>query len=335
MLELDDNYFKEEERCGFKIPSMMKRVWAVEMDVLTHIDRICMEYGLTYYAAFGTMLGAVRHNGFVPWDDDIDIYMIRPDYQILMKVLSDELPEGYYNSSSYSDSTHMQPLTSVMNTKYIITDVSERKKKFYGCPYICGIDIFPLDYIPSNEEELNTFRNIYTVVYSTAREFNQYTIEERERYLNLIEEMCNTNIDRNENIQNQLWLLLDKVAGIFNKDECEYLVVRILCKRCKAVLQFLIVIVVQCVQCSGCSLYNTYLPTNICYNPELKYKKEWFTGVKRFPFEYISVPVANGYDELLKITYGDYMQYDRQRGRAHNYPFYKKQEDFLIKNNLM
>lgn len=39
MLELDDNYFKEEERCGFKIPSMMKRVWAVEMDVLTHIDR--------------------------------------------------------------------------------------------------------------------------------------------------------------------------------------------------------------------------------------------------------------------------------------------------------
>ena len=54
------------------------------------------------------------------------------------------------------------------------------------------------------------------------------------------------------------------MAGIFNKDECEYL---------------------------------TYLPTNICYNPELKYKKEWFTGVKRFPFEYISVPVANGYDE--------------------------------------
>ena len=52
MLELDDNYFKEEERCGFKISSMMKRVWAVEMDVLTEIDRICKEYGLTYYAAF-------------------------------------------------------------------------------------------------------------------------------------------------------------------------------------------------------------------------------------------------------------------------------------------
>ena len=179
MLELDDNYFKEEERCGFKISSMMKRVWAVEMDVLTEIDRICKEYGLTYYAAFGTMLGAVRHNGFVPWDDDIDIYMLRPDYQALMKVLSDELPQGYYNSSSYSDSTHMQPLTSVMNTKYIITDVSERKK-FYGCPYICGVDIFPLDYIPSDEEELSVFRNLYTIIYSTAREYYQYSKEELE-----------------------------------------------------------------------------------------------------------------------------------------------------------
>ena len=73
MLELDDNYIKEEERCGFKIPSMMKRVWAVEMDVLTHIDRICKEYGHTKYAAIGTLLGAVRHYGIDPWEDDIDI----------------------------------------------------------------------------------------------------------------------------------------------------------------------------------------------------------------------------------------------------------------------
>ena len=247
------------------------------------------------------MLGAVRHNGFVPWDDDIDIYMLRPDYQALMKVLSDELPQGYYNSSSYSDSTHMQPLTSVMNTKYIITDVSERKK-FYGCPYICGVDIFPLDYIPSDEEELSVFRNLYTIIYSTAREYYQYSKEELEEYLKRIEEMCNTKIDREGNIPNQLWLLLDKVAGIFGEDECEYL---------------------------------TYLPTNICYDAELKYKKEWFKSAKRFPFEYISVPLPNGYDELLKVTYSDYMKYDKQRGRAHDYPFYKKQEEFLMENNLL
>ena len=114
--------------------------------------------------------------------------------------------------------------------------------------------------------------------------------------------MCNTKIDREGNIPNQLWLLLDKVAGIFGEDECEYL---------------------------------TYLPTNICYDAELKYKKGWFKSAKRFPFEYISVPLPNGYDELLKVTYSDYMKYDKQRGRAHDYPFYKKQEEFLMENNLL
>ena len=107
MLELDDNYFKEEERCGFKIPSMMKRVWAVEMDVLTHIDRICMEYGLTYYAAFGTMLGAVRHNGFVPWDDDIDISLMRDEYNELIRILPGELPYGFVVAGMYLSLIHI------------------------------------------------------------------------------------------------------------------------------------------------------------------------------------------------------------------------------------
>jgi len=168
--------------------------------------------------------------------------------------------------------------------------------------HICGVDIFPLDYIPSDEEELSVFRNLYTIIYSTAREYYQYSKEELEEYLKRIEEMCNTKIDREGNIPNQLWLLLDKVAGIFGEDECEYL---------------------------------TYLPTNICYDAELKYKKEWFKSAKRFPFEYISVPLPNGYDELLKVTYSDYMKYDKQRGRAHDYPFYKKQEEFLMENNLL
>ena len=109
----------------------LEEVHERELKMMKLFIKLCEQYNLRYYMAGGTLLGAVRHKGFIPWDDDIDIYMIRPDYQIQMKVLSDELPEGYYNSSSYSDSTHMQPLTSVMNTKYIITDVSDRKK-FYG-----------------------------------------------------------------------------------------------------------------------------------------------------------------------------------------------------------
>ena len=66
-----------------------------------------------------------------------------------------------------------------------------------------------------------------------------------------------------------------------------------------------------------------------------KFKKEWFKRAERLPFETISVPVPVGYDEILKQQYGDYMTPDKDRGRAHDYPFYKEQEEFLIKKNLL
>ena len=64
------------------------------------------------------------------------------------------------------------------------------------------------------------FKNMYTIVYTIAREFNQYTIEEREQYLKYIEKMCNIEINKEKNISNQLWLLLDRVAGIYGGEEC-------------------------------------------------------------------------------------------------------------------
>ncbi len=301
MLKLDESFFKEEVRCGFTIPSMMKRAWAVEMDVLTEIDRICKEYGLIYYAAYGTMLGAVRHQGFIPWDDDIDIFMKRTDYQRLMSILPDELPEGFYNSSSYSDSKHMQPLSSVMNTESIITDES-KKEKFYGCPYICGVDIFPLDYIPDDINEFELFRNMCMIVYTVAKDYNVYNEEEREEYIKQVENLCKIHIVRNGSEQNQLWLLFDKVAGMYKETECKEL---------------------------------TYLPTNICYNKDYKFEKEWFSDVKIMPFENIDIPVPVGFDEILEFVYGDYMTPNYTHGRAHEYPFYKKQEEFLRKTGLL
>ena len=55
----------------------------IELNVLVELDRVCREQGLRYYLAFGTLLGALRHGGFIPWDDDIDVYMPRRDYEKL------------------------------------------------------------------------------------------------------------------------------------------------------------------------------------------------------------------------------------------------------------
>ena len=72
-MEFPQNYFCAEVRDDFEIPAMMKRAWAAELEVLSVIADVCERYHLQYFADYGTLLGAVRHKGFIPWDDDIAV----------------------------------------------------------------------------------------------------------------------------------------------------------------------------------------------------------------------------------------------------------------------
>ena len=64
------------------------------LDILIIIDRICKKHGIKYWISDGTLLGAVRHGGFIPWDDDLDIQMMRKDFKHFIKIISEELPEN-------------------------------------------------------------------------------------------------------------------------------------------------------------------------------------------------------------------------------------------------
>ncbi|MEI5579468.1 LicD family protein, partial [Streptomyces brasiliscabiei] len=65
---------------------MMKSNWAAQLEVLEVFKTVCAKHNITFFAGFGTLIGAVRHKGFIPWDDDIDVIMKRPDYMLFLSV---------------------------------------------------------------------------------------------------------------------------------------------------------------------------------------------------------------------------------------------------------
>ncbi len=83
---------QEEKIADYKIPHKMKLIWQAELAMLEEVDRICKKHKLTYFLLHGSLLGAVRHKGFIPWDDDLDIGMPREDYDRFLEVAKEELP---------------------------------------------------------------------------------------------------------------------------------------------------------------------------------------------------------------------------------------------------
>ena len=96
-LEFPKEYFLDEVRDGFFVPGMMKRAWAISVKDYKALEKTCRELGIHVSATWGTLIGAVRHGGFIPWDDDIDVEILRKDYMKLKeKADRGELPEGYH-----------------------------------------------------------------------------------------------------------------------------------------------------------------------------------------------------------------------------------------------
>lgn len=98
------DFFDEEVICDYKVSSNLKKLWAIEADLLREFVRVCDKYRLRWYAYAGTLLGAIRHSGFIPWDDDIDVCMPREDYDILTKELAGEFKTPYFMQTPYTES---------------------------------------------------------------------------------------------------------------------------------------------------------------------------------------------------------------------------------------
>lgn len=158
-IDLPESFFQEEERDGYLVSAKTKELWAVQLDLLNEFDRVCKKHNLKYILDAGTLLGAVRHKGFIPWDEDIDVSMLREDYDKLMKLGPKEFKHPYFFQSfetepkydvsvsrlRRSDTTFLQPW-----------DVLNRKKYNLGI----YIDILVYDDVPTNDlNEISRIKN--------------------------------------------------------------------------------------------------------------------------------------------------------------------------------
>lgn len=138
---LPPEFFRPEIRNDFYVSETRKKIWAVELDMLLEFDRVCRKHKLKYFLASGTLLGAVRHRGFIPWDDDIDVYMMRDGYEKFMN-LSGEFKAPYFLQTPYTDPGYFFSFAKIRNTN---TSMLNGTFLFQGFNQGICIDIFPLD----------------------------------------------------------------------------------------------------------------------------------------------------------------------------------------------
>lgn len=293
-LRFKDHFFEPEERSGFLIEEKMKRVWAAEMEVLVEIDAICQANQIPYFADSGTLLGAVRHRGFIPWDDDIDIAMKRKDYERFLKVAKDLLPGGWGILHPYYDYGMCQGWRNTFSRIVNSNCVSFEKKhleRFHGCPYPVGVDIFPLDNIPMDTDEKEIYCLLQKYLYSTICLIKNRDEVILENVLKELEGLCNVVLVRDESLLSQILRLSDKVCRMYEAEEGEELILSMW----------------------GLDKENSYI-----------YEKDWYERAVQLPFEGIQIPVPVGYHNILEKLYGkEYMTPLQWKG-YHDYPFYKK-----------
>lgn len=145
----DSTFFQEEVRSDYLVSAQMKKVWAVEMEMIVFLDSICKKHGLKYYMDYGTLLGAVRHKGFIPWDDDVDLAMFRDDYEKLKEIAKTEIREPYFFQTPHTDQI-MFGFAKIRDNRTSAIEFPDLDSSINQGIFI---DIFPLDDVPGKPEE--------------------------------------------------------------------------------------------------------------------------------------------------------------------------------------
>ena len=297
-VELPYSYFLDEVRDGFLVPTMMKRVWAVCMDNLETLREEMEKNDGRVYACFGTLLGAVRAAGFVPWDDDIDVDVFRYEYDRL-KAVSDrgELPGDYriYDYVKHGDDNDVRKLHD-QKTRIIS---SSAWPEHFGYPYDNNIDMFLLDFLPDDKEERETYENVlkilaYLKTKDRQRETEDFDEKEFFQLLDYVREVTGLDPDAYGDIPfvTKTMLMSDEIADRYTSGE-------------------------EVIKAAYYLNHGTELVP-----------RRFYDHIIEMSFENMMIPAPAGYDGILRQVWGNYMC-PKFTSSGHEYPCFEGYEEDL------
>ena len=276
-LVLEDSFFEEETRCGYTVSSEMKKIWAVELDLLNEFSKVCQKHQLNWFVHAGTLLGAIRHKGFIPWDDDIDVAMPRSDYDRLCELGPEAFGYPYFFQTEEADKYFCRNFARLRNSQTTGLIAWEKEFKY---PYNQGIfiDIFPMDNIPEDASERKVYFDRLTDLNDTAwqwRNMVHFYRPKTDKGLRKRVIYC---------FKHLYFKYLSRKKGDYRYYLKEHhdLVVKYNDQETKYVGESIIAPLGRWV-----------------------WKREWVDRVEMVPFEMLMVPVPVGYEECLKTGFGE------------------------------
>lgn len=293
---LPEGFLDEEIRNGYVVSPKMKRVWAVQLDILSEISRIFKENNIRWWVSGGTLLGAIRHKGYIPWDDDIDIVVPRSDYDRLRIIgpRSFKYPLVYQDEFTepgimYGHAKIRNAETTMITEKYIINNNGT-------CTFCQGIfvDVFPLDNIPDSPEKENTWIKGINTVAVPAWRIRKYS----HRHIPDHDDIIDAQLALLNEIKrpNMLFELYEKQLG-------EY---------------------------ANCETYKTCIYGLWRKDNRWIFDNSCFRNTIYVPFEFLEVPIPKGYNSILTQLYGDWkvMRQERSMHSEINGSFYDPENSY-------
>ena len=291
-MNFSQDYFDKETRYGFETSSLMKRCWAAQIEVLQMFDEVCKKYDITYYLAYGSLLGAVRDGRIIPWDDDIDIMVLPDDMQKIFQYARKDFEKlGLELTSPFTDKEYINLCFRLINTSgYRLEE--DFLKKYWLFPFMAGLDLFPLYYLPRDPEQERLMLMLEASATTLVLRWNDedLSLEEKEETYKMLIEMLGVEAVPEEERVNQLMKLADRICAMYSAEEADRV----------AVIPY-------------------YYKNNKKF-----FKKEWFEETIYKDFEGLSVPCPKNYKEILEVSFGPDFLIPQRSGGAHDYPYYRK-----------